>query len=364
MKKTLIAAAVMAASGVAFAASNVTLYGVIEEGVVVSKAKHADTMVDLKAGFDSGNRWGIKGVEDLGNGYNVGFILEQGFTADNGDEGVEGKAFNRESILYVNGGFGSLAFGRTGGLAFAQSQAIRTGWVFGTGYGSSAWNAIDFVAKRMNNVVSYASPAIAGFTIHAMYSNSGANELANDDKKWSKNGHYYGIGVKYQANAIKSSLIFEATQNKNSLLGAVDQKGEAGVVTTEEKIKNHSAKYGINYGLEWDLGAITPMFGYQYVWQDGGNKDHQFGLSAEAPVAGGTVKVGARYTFGKNDGAKANEEDKHNAWLIGAAYEYPLSKRTIVKSYAGYADGGKAWKDESETKYNGYQVYLGLCHSF
>ena len=107
MKKTLIAAAVMAASGVAFAASNVTLYGVIEEGVVVSKAKHADTMVDLKAGFDSGNRWGIKGVEDLGNGYNVGFILEQGFTADNGGEGVEGKAFNRESILYVNGGFGS-----------------------------------------------------------------------------------------------------------------------------------------------------------------------------------------------------------------------------------------------------------------
>ena len=135
MKKTLIAAAVMAASGVAFAASNVTLYGVIEEGVVVSKAKHKDTIVDLKAGFDSGNRWGIKGVEDLGNGYSVGFILEQGFAADTGDEGVEGKAFNRESILYVNGGFGSLAFGRTGGLAFAQSRAIRTGWVFGTGYG-------------------------------------------------------------------------------------------------------------------------------------------------------------------------------------------------------------------------------------
>ena len=347
MKKTLIAAAVMAASGVAFAASNVTLYGVVEEGVVVSKTKHKDTMVDLKAGFDYGNRWGIKGVEDLGNGYSVGFILEQGFTADNGEEGVPGKAFNRESILYVKGGFGSLAFGRTGGLAFAQSQNIRTGWVFGTGYGSSAWNAIDFVAKRMNNVVSYATPVFSGFSVHAMYSNSGSNELANDDKKWSENGHYYGIGAKYQANAIKSSLIFEAAQNKN-------------IAATG----NRNAKYGINYGLEWDLGAITPMFGYQYVWQDNGNKDHQFGLSAKAPVAGGTVKVGARYTFGKNDEAKANEEDKHNAWLIGAAYEYPLSKRTIVKSYAGYADGGKAWKDTAETKYNGYQLYLGLCHSF
>ena len=348
MKKTLIAAAVMAASGVAFAASNVTLYGVIEEGVVVSKAKHKDTIVDLKAGFDSGNRWGIKGVEDLGNGYSVGFILEQGFAADTGDEGVEDKAFNRESILYVNGGFGSLAFGRTGGLAFAQSRAIRTGWVFGTGYGSSSWNAIDFVAKRMNNVVSYATPVFDGFSVHAMYSNSGVDEKATDDKaKWSKNGHYYGIGVKYNANNILSSLIFEAAQNKNVVAPG-----------------NSNAKYGINYGLEWNLGAITPMFGYQYVWQDGGDKDHQFGLSAKAPVAGGTVKVGARYTFGKNDGATANEEDKHNAWLIGAAYEYPLSKRTVVKSYAGYADGGKAWKDKDTTAYNGYQVYLGLCHSF
>ena len=52
MKKTLIAAAVMAASGVAFAASNVTLYGVIEEGVVLEKAKHGDTLVKLQSGFD------------------------------------------------------------------------------------------------------------------------------------------------------------------------------------------------------------------------------------------------------------------------------------------------------------------------
>ena len=85
MKKTLIAAAVMAASGVAFAASNVTLYGVIEEGVLLEKAKHQDTTVQLKSGFDQGSRWGIKGVEDLGNGYSVGFILEQGFTADDGN---------------------------------------------------------------------------------------------------------------------------------------------------------------------------------------------------------------------------------------------------------------------------------------
>ena len=380
MKKTLIAAAVMAASGVAFAASNVTLYGVIEEGVVVSKAKHKDTLVNLKSGFDSGNRWGLRGVEDLGNGYSVGFILEQGFTANNGDEGEAGKAFNREAILSVKGGFGSLAFGRTGGLAFAQSQAIRTGWVFGTGYGAAGWNAIDWVAKRMNNTISYASPAFAGFTVHAMYSNG----VEADTNKWSDNSHYYGIGVKYNANNILSSLIFEAVDNKGTAVPAqtfgdfitedfydsvIKEDGDLAyddvkddVITEGKNAKK--TQYGLNFGFEWNLGTITPMFGYQYVWQDGGNKDHQFGLSAKAPVAGGTVKVGARYTFGKNDGAKANEEDKHNAWLIGAAYEYPLSKRTIVKSYAGYAHAAKAWKKQYDTSYNGYQVYLGFCHSF
>ena len=111
MKKTLIAAAVMAASGIAFAASNVTLYGVIETGVVVQKAKHHDTNVAMVSGFDSGSRWGIRGVEDLGNGYNVGFVLEEGYDSDTGANTASnsaGKVFGRESQLFVQGGFGKL----------------------------------------------------------------------------------------------------------------------------------------------------------------------------------------------------------------------------------------------------------------
>jgi len=107
-------------SSLAFAASNVTLYGIIEEGVIVQKAKHGDNKVELNSGFGQGSRWGIKGVEDLGNGYSAGFVLEQGFNADNGNEATSGKAFNRESFLYVKGGFGSFGFGRTGALSFAQ----------------------------------------------------------------------------------------------------------------------------------------------------------------------------------------------------------------------------------------------------
>jgi predicted porin len=375
MKKSLLAVAILGAtSGFAFAASNVTLYGVIDTGVQVQKVGGVKgNTVQMNTGFNAGSRWGIKGVEDLGNGYNVGFILEQGFSSDSGASASSLQTFSRESIITVNGGFGSLGLGRTGGLAFAQSRAILTGWAFGTSYGASSWNTIDWVAKRMNNVVSYATPSFGGVTLHAMYSNSGVRDtkdvksdvldedgnvigttvtgkaIVDDSSKWSKNGHYYGLGAKLVKGQLTSSLIFEAATNK-------DQSSTA------------KAKYGINFGAAYNLGAITPMFAYQYVWQDEGVKDHQFGLSASANLAGGTAKIGARYLFGKNDGAKAGTEDKRRVWTVGAAYEYPFSKRTMVYGFAGYADGSKLLDKKYEAgqsiNCNGYQVAAGIKHSF
>jgi predicted porin len=170
----------------------------------------------LKSGFVGMSRWGIKGVEDLGNGYAVGFILEQGFNADSGNESVAGKAFSRESFLYLTGDFGRFGFGRTGTLASgAQSNNILTGWALGTGYGLSSWtSAIGTSFSRVDNAVAYQTPSFGGFKISAMYSNG----TTGDDAKWSKNNHYYGVGALYNANAIKSSLIFEAVDHKNTAI--------------------------------------------------------------------------------------------------------------------------------------------------
>ena len=386
MKKSLIALAVMGASTVAFAASNVTLYGVIEEGVVVQKAKHQDTTVSLKSGFDQGSRWGIRGVEELGNGYSVGFILEQGFNADNGDQAVAGKQFSRESILYVTGGFGRFGFGRTGTLASgAQSNNILTGWALGTGFGLSVWTSFGGGFSRTDNAVFYKTPSFGGLTISAMYSNG----YTGDDAKWSKNNHYYGIGAKYEANAIKSSLIFEAMDNKGTEVasktaGSLFNIGQWAVVEGYDPAKLTDAQKDeykawaktslddataakkralmINYGLEYNMGAWTPMFAYQWFNQDGGKKTHMFGLSAKVGVAGGDILVGGRYLFGHDEALTG--DDKVRAWNLGAAYIYPLSKRTALKAYAGYADSSKGWKDKEEVAYNGYQLYLGMRHSF
>ncbi|WP_304947697.1 porin, partial [uncultured Parasutterella sp.] len=74
MKLSLIAAGMLAAvSGTALAASNVTLYGVLDAGVTVSKQHGGSTLVNMSNGNWLGNRWGIKGEEELGGGNNVFF---------------------------------------------------------------------------------------------------------------------------------------------------------------------------------------------------------------------------------------------------------------------------------------------------
>ncbi|WP_139161987.1 porin, partial [Acinetobacter baumannii] len=94
MKKTLLAAALMAGfAGVAHAETSVTLYGILDGGIGYQKVKGTDGYAQqanepeinskrtgLINGIQSGNRWGLKGSEDLGDGLRAVFVLESGFT--------------------------------------------------------------------------------------------------------------------------------------------------------------------------------------------------------------------------------------------------------------------------------------------
>ena len=117
MKRILVSAIIAAASINAYAESNVTLYGVIDQAVAVTKHKHEAAKVRIDDGIYAGSRFGIKGTEDLGNGNSVGFILEQGFKTFSGDAMNSSKAFARQSTLSLSAPFGTFAAGRTGGLS-------------------------------------------------------------------------------------------------------------------------------------------------------------------------------------------------------------------------------------------------------
>ena len=351
MKKILLALAGLAAGSTAFCASNVTLYGILEEGVLVQKIKHKDTTAQLKSAFDLGSRWGLRGQEDLGNGYSVGFTLEQGFSPDTGataNTTYGANAFTRESVLWIQSeSLGRLAFGRAATLGSGLgTYDMQTGYAFMNGYGLIGWDNCMNNFLRTNNNIIYRSPNLNGWTIGLMYSNG----IKDDTNKWSDNWHYYGAGVKYAKGAVKSSLIFEVESKDKSVDPAVQ------------------AKYALNYGIEYNTGSWTPMFSYRFVTQDKNLKAHKFGLSAIVPYAGGRFKVAAAYMFGKDERITVGT-DKVNHWQTGVAYEYPLSKRTVLKASAGYAGSGQGWKEygwagNDGNVYNAWQVYAGMHHFF
>ena len=123
MKKTLAAVAVLGAFATgSVAAADVTLYGVVDYSLKYSRVdsdkanEDAVNNFEMASGAQSGSRFGLKGVEDLGNGMRVGFVLENGFSADDGSLLQGSRLFGRESQVFVNGAFGEVSFGRVGQL--------------------------------------------------------------------------------------------------------------------------------------------------------------------------------------------------------------------------------------------------------
>src|SRR4051794_24600318 len=88
MKKSLLALAVLGSfAGVAFAQTNVTVYGLVDVAVTRfdSGRPNGDAWSLDGGNFTrNGSRLGFKGSEDLGGGLSAIFTLENGFEADTG----------------------------------------------------------------------------------------------------------------------------------------------------------------------------------------------------------------------------------------------------------------------------------------
>ena len=357
-------------SGQVQAKSQITLFGVVDDGVVHTYQKKNDkgkktvkNVTELRSGVYRGARWGIKGTEDLGNGYSVGFLLENGFAMDSGATGEEGKAFSKQATLSLSGNFGEVAFGRMGGLAsYEGTYSIWDASPFGTDYLQAGLGNTFVTGQINNNSIVYVSPEFGGLKIHAQYSNG----VEDDTAKWSHNSHYYGLGLTYEIGNLSLAGIVERFDNKSE-----EDKNKATMV------------YSLS--ATYDFEVAKAFFGYQYanrfhtldqledVWVSGkGMNQNAFTLGAEVPAAGGTFKVAANYGFGKvksADGVVVDDtklsNDKFNRFTVGAAYEYPLSKRTFVYGWSAYATAGKMFKEKAvEENFKSWSLGLGLHHTF
>lgn len=378
MKKTLAALAVLGAFAGSAAAADVQLYGVVDEGFIYTNTKVTDEKSDnqfqLGSGLNLGSRWGLKGTEDLGNGYKVGFKLESGFNADTGTL-QENRLFHREAGLTLYGPFGSLGFGRFGGIASAAGTYDLIGYVDSFDGGDN--NVWGFAASsRYDNVVAYQTPRFAGLQLTAQYSFKTDSTAKNDtptgfsgDEGTSAAKRYASIGVSGDYGAAQFAAGYELTKYGANSAG-----------TREVADKDGSLFFvGGNYNFEVvrvyaeaqyfeGLSGIKNAYNDEFTKGDpssDGLKGYGLHLGAKAPIAAGTLTAGLYYVDGKQDFTSTADQD-FKYYGVSARYVYPLSKRTSVYGGAGYGqtsvDNAAANGSDEDTKL--VQAYVGLSHTF
>ena len=175
MKKSLLAAALLAGfAGAASAQSSVTLYGVLDGGLRYSKVSLANgsgySNFGAAYGTQSGNRFGMRGVESLGNGNNAIFQIESGFNGGSG-AGDASRLFNRASWLGLsNKAWGDVRLGRmtniTSDWMVGGIDPFQAGFAqMNMGHAFTSGNTV-----RMDNLLMYRTPVMSGVQAGVGYS--------------------------------------------------------------------------------------------------------------------------------------------------------------------------------------------------
>ncbi|WP_233868460.1 porin [Paraburkholderia adhaesiva] len=212
MKKAVIASALGLAAMGAQAQSSVTLYGIIDTSVAYlnnvkttsNGVTSSGAFVGMGQGVWGGNRWGLKGREDLGGGTAAIFQLENGFNSANGATGKTGLMFDRGAwVGLTNANYGTLQAGRQYTPYYLLlSPWSPTTWL--TGYFGAHPGDIDNLDTdyRVNNALTYTSPVFAGLTVSGMYAFGGQPGSFSQGQSWSIAAQYKmggaGLGVGYE----------------------------------------------------------------------------------------------------------------------------------------------------------------------
>lgn len=326
MKKSLIALAVLAASGAAMAQSSVTLFGRVDAyvGVETTGVGAAElTKNRVSNGGLTGSRWGMMGTEDLGGGLKAMFNLENRFSVD---DGTSAGQFLGNAFVGLGGGFGTVKLGRTY-TAFDDARAVsNSSNVFDSSFTPNVFGTGADYTVRGANGVRYETPAFGGFSGALSYS-FGEDKTAATDAT-----HITSLLLKYAAGPLTAAYGYQddtLTQNKFHQLSGAYNFGMASVSAGYER-RNGTALTGDDRG--YNIGVNVPV---------GAAVNLSAGYAREdVEVAGATTAKGTGFGLGAT---------------------YTLSKRT--KLYAGYkstkvVDGAGA--ETAKTRLTG----VGIRHDF
>jgi predicted porin len=316
MKKSLVALAVLAASGAAMAQSSVTLYGRLDAGLANVKTETtANTPANAVASLsqtkiDSSilrtTYWGMKGTEDLGGGLKANFDLQSAFSIDTGALDATGM-FARTSTVGLSGNFGSVNLGRQYTSYFTLFAATDNVTNANIAQTDDLWKTgVDRDTQRASNSVRFDSANYGGVSGSVMY---GINEAATPAT--DKNGSNVSFHVKYAAGPILAGVAYE--EDKAAYLST----GAASTAT-----KNTLVAGSYNFGVAKLTGGYNKA-------SNATRDDKEYQLGVDVPLSSAAV-VMFGYVHSNSTGSGLPELNSKGYTL---AAQYSLSKRTAL--YAG-----------------------------
>ncbi|QDZ30627.1 porin [Noviherbaspirillum sp. UKPF54] len=352
MKKSLIALAVLSSlAGTAFAQTNITVYGVVDAGVVYDN-NGAGRNWKLDSGNQSGSRIGFKGTEDLGGGLSALFNLENGFNTDNGtlaqSNATTTRLFGRQAWVGLKGGFGSVKLGRQLSplyVAMDQVDPFRIGLAGNAqkAFGYGLYNTDPFL--RVDNTLSYSLPDMSGVTGTVSYSFGEAPGAFAD-------GRTAGVGLGYANGPINVQFAYQRS-NTVALAGSQATAFAATGATPDLR----TALLGGYY----DFGVAKAHLAYGDTKIDGPTslKNRNWLVGVSAPVGGaGTVMA----SWNRND-IRDITGGKSNQYAIG--YSHALSKRTNLYTSIGYTRNDSNVRLNAATNGDSDRLFnIGVRHLF
>jgi GBP family porin len=358
MKKSLLALAVLGAfAGAASAQSSVTLYGLVDIGIqrVDPKAANTASTTGITAGNQSGNRFGLRGSEDLGGGLRAVYQLENGFSLDDGTLGQGGRIFGRWAWAGLAGSWGEVRLGRQWALGFEMFGSIDP---WSTGFNDAGIQSVMSTpnAVRPDNMVMYRSPNLSGFRVNAGYSfQIGGAEAAGS----GNNNRFTTFGAQYGAGPLLVMATYEIYKpaSTTAIGNPVDAKYLQIGGTYDFKVAKISAAYAIEEGI--------------YASGPSSLQPRRFALPATLPTGvtgaqdasawqvGVTIPVFSFNLIGSWAQRDFDAAALNDGRVYAVGFTYPLSRRTNFYGYYSDADQKNvtAANDRKE-------MAVGIRHSF
>jgi len=385
MKKTQLAAALCGAiaavaTGAAHAQSNVTLYGILDGGLAYVSNVGGSKNFTTADGLQSGNRWGLKGSEDLGGGLSAVFTLENGFNLTNGALGQGSREFGRQAFVGLSSKtLGSVTIGRQYDSVVDFVSGLTSAKQFATKLGAHVGDVDNlYNSFRINNSIKYTSANYGGFSFGGLY---GFSNQANNGTGGTgfANNRAFSVGAGYANGPIKFGIGYLDVSSPNSANTSGSVAGDYSGDFYSTKIG--ATTYGVDKqrvfatGGSYKFGPATVGLVYsntqlKYVTGTGARVSNYevngtYNLSP-------TLLLGLSYTYTDASTRSATLADlKPKYHQVNAAVDYLLSRRTDVYLVGIYQ---KAAGDATAASINGAggasssksqaAVISGLRHKF